>query len=297
MNIPNEQFDRTRLQGLAYRITGSVCDAEDIVQDTWLRWQSCDRTSIQNPHAYLAKIATNLSMDKLRSRQKQRETYVGSWLPEPHIENDAIDDSIDPQQLQELSDDISIAFLLALEKLSPGERAAFILHDVLAYRFAEVAEILGRDSASCRKLATRARKALQTGPKRFIADGATSKKLAQAFQQAIVDGDLDELTELLSSNATFISDGGGKVAAVPLPVEGGSKIAKMLLGFTKTYRGNDKLTAKFAAINGLPGFVLWEGETVIQTLALQFDRDNLIESIYVVRNPEKLRHLIAPHKI
>ena len=262
-----DNFKHQRLQNLAYKIIGSVSDAEDIVQDAWLRWRAADHSSVKHPESFITKIVTNLSLDRLRSNQKLRETYTGSWLPEPSVESFPADDSSNPEYAQQLMDDISIAFLLAREKLSTNERVAFTLHDVFSYDFAEVAEIMEREPTSCRQLASRARKALKKGPKRYIADGRTGKKLATAFQRAIVEGDVQQLTKLLSSGSTFISDGGGKVSAVPAPVIGGEKIAKMLLGFAKAYRIKEDFTSHYARINGLPGFVLCENERPVQTFS------------------------------
>ena len=286
-------FDRQRFQGLAYRITGSMSDAEDIVQDAWLRWQSRDESAVRDAQSYIARIVTNLSLDRLRAKQKERDTYVGSWLPEPNVEHYLISEDATPEQSVQLADDISVAFLLALESLSAAERVAFILHDVFGYTFDEVSEILGRDATSCRQLASRARKALKQGKKRYVADVEDGKDLANAFQLAISHGDVSRLTALLTDRVTFISDGGGKVAAVPRPVSGADTVAKMLVGFAQLYRDADDVHATFAQINHLPGFVVTQGRRVIQTVALEIDERDLIDRIYVVRNPDKLRHLAA----
>ena len=293
MTAQIEVFDQSRLMGLAYRITGSMTDAEDVIQDAWIRWQSRTHHDIRDPGGYLTRVVTNLSLDKLRAQKKERDAYVGSWLPEPQVENFPAQKHTDPQHSLELAEDLSIAFLLALESLSPSERVVFILHDVFAYSFNEVADILEREPASCRQLASRARKALSAGKRRYTGDLAKGKALATAFQQAIRDGDVAELTALLSDQVTFISDGGGKVAAVPKPVSGAAKVAKMLIGFAKTYADRDDLLSRFVAVNQLPGFVLGNSETIIQTVALDVNAQGLIEKIYVVRNPEKLRHLLA----
>ena len=268
-----------------------MTDAEDVVQDAWLRWQSCDRNNIQDPGRYLTRIVTNLGLDRLRSKQQERDTYIGSWLPEPSLENLPAMEHDDPEHLVQLADDLSVAFLIALESLSPAERVVFILHDIFAYSFAEVGDMLEREPASCRQLASRARKTLKAGKRRTAVDLAKGKTLAVAFQRAIDGGDLAELTKLLSQQVTFISDGGGKVAAVPNPVSGAAKVAKMLLGFAKVYRDMSELEASFAWVNQLPGFILRNGETTIQTVALELNEQQLIEKIYVVRNPQKLRHL------
>lgn len=297
MNKANEIFsvERDRLRGLAYRMVGSMSDAEDIVQDAWLRWQACDQNKIENPNQFIVRIVSNLSIDRLRANKKRRETYVGSWLPEPNLENFPGPDKNNPEQHQSNTDQISVAFLLALERLSPAERTAFILHDVFAYDYSEVSEILQRSAASCRQLASRARKALKNEKPRFSSSIEEGSRLAFAFQQAIAEGDIEGLTKLLSAETTFISDGGGKVAAVPEPVTGADKVAKMIMGFAKLYRDRTDISSTLTTVNGIPGFILWEDNKPLQTLSLDLGADGLIETIYVVRNPEKLRHINPQH--
>lgn len=298
MNEANEIFsvERDRLRGLAYRMVGSISDAEDIVQDAWLRWQACDQNKIENPNQFIVRIVSNLSIDKLRANKKRRETYVGSWLPEPNLENFPAPDKNNPEQQQSDTEQITVAFLLALERLSPAERTAFILHDVFAYDFSEIAAIIQRSSASCRQLASRARKALKNNKPRFSPSLEEGSRLALAFQQAVAEGDVVSLTKLLSAETSFISDGGGKVAAVPAPVVGADKVAKMIIGFAKLYRDRTGISSTLATINGIPGFILWENNKPLQTLSLDLGADGLIEAIYVIRNPEKLAHITPKHK-
>lgn len=293
MNKTNEIFsvERDRLRGLAYRMVGSISDAEDIVQDAWLRWQACDQNTVDNPHQFIVRIVSNLSIDKLRANKKRRETYVGSWLPEPNLENFPAPEKNNPEQQQSDNEQVTVAFLLALERLSPAERTTFILHDVFAYDFSEISVILQRSSASCRQLASRARKALKNDKPRFSSSIEEGSRLAHAFQQAITEGDIVGLTKLLSAETNFISDGGGKVAAVPAPVVGADKVAKMIMGFAKLYRDRTDISSTLTTINGIPGFILWEDKKPLQTLSLELGADGLIETIYVVRNPEKLGHI------
>ena len=284
-------LERDQLRGLAYRMIGSVTDAEDVVQDAWLRWQSCEQSKVDNPKHFITRIVTNLCLDRLRVNKKNRALYVGSWLPEPSLDSFSAADSADPEHIQQVADDITVAFMLALERLTASERAAFILHDVFAYDFNELATIMDRSAASCRQLASRARKALQTDKPRFAATVDEGARLAHAFQDAVRDGDINALTELLSKDAVFISDGGGKVIAVPAPVIGGKNIATMLLGFAKFYRDKQDIRTTLTTINGLPGFILWDKTGPVQTLVLENSAEGRIDKIYVVRNPEKLQHL------
>lgn len=291
MEEPFVLSEQTRLKGLAYRITGSVCDAEDVIQDAWIRWQARDGSDVQDPSRYLTQIVTNLSLDKLRARKKERDAYTGMWLPEPVLEYSEPAENANPASEQELADELGVAFLLALESLSPLERVVFILHDVFAYSFAEVAGIIEREPASCRQLASRARKAIKAGRPRYPATMESAKAVALAFQYAVRNGDTDALTRLLGENVSFVSDGGGKVAAVSKPVSGAVTVSKLLLGFQKTYRDSNKIEVDFSWVNQLPGFIFREGPVVIQTVALEISDKNLIDGFYVVRNPEKLGHL------
>ena len=291
MEEPFVLSEQTRLKGLAYRITGSVCDAEDVIQDAWLRWQARDGSDVQDPSRYLTQIVTNLSLDKLRARKKERDAYTGMWLPEPVLEYSEPAENANPASEQELADELGVAFLLALESLSPLERVVFILHDVFAYSFPEVASIIEREPASCRQLASRARKAIKAARPRYPATMESAKAVALAFQHAVRNGDIDALTRLLGENVNFVSDGGGKVAAVSKPVSGAVTVTKLLLGFQKTYRDSSKIEVDFSWVNQLPGFIFRQGPVVIQTVALEISDKNLIDGIYVVRNPEKLGHL------
>jgi RNA polymerase sigma-70 factor, ECF subfamily len=212
---------RRALTGLAYRMLGSVSDAEDVVQDAFLRWHAAPRGEVAEPRAYLMRVVTRLCLDVMKSAQARRETYVGPWLPEPVL--DAA--SVQPDTAGELAEDISVALLLALERLSPAERAAFLLHDVFDRDFSEVAAALGRSEAACRQLASRARAHVRASPRRFSADPAEGQRLAAAFMLAAQTGDVAALTGLLAADATLHSDGGGvRIAALNI-IRGADRMA------------------------------------------------------------------------
>ncbi len=285
-----ESFEshRAALAGLAYRMLGSRAEAEDVVQDTWLRWRQADRGAIGDERGYLLRIAGNLCLDRLKSARARREVYVGNWLPEPLVETDRGWQST-PEHASEFADDVSVAFMLALERLTPAERGAFILHDVFGCEFSEVAEMLGRSPAACRQLATRARRHVRSARPRAACSAAEAHALARSFTAAVASGDLETLAAQLSDGVRFVSDGGGRVAAVPKPVSGRERVARLLLGFARTWRGREDLGVTHTTVNGLPGFVLTEaGDRVVQTVALEHAEDGRVSAIYVVRNPDKL---------
>jgi RNA polymerase sigma-70 factor (ECF subfamily) len=312
---------RSWLRGLAYRMLGSRAEAEDVVQDTWLRWQAAlpisdvdadpdapsdaclaaelEGTSqgqpaggIRNLRAYLSTIATRLCLDRIKSAQHQREQYVGAWLPEPLVD-EAGYFTAGPEAATELASDLSFAFLLTLQRLTPLERAAFLLLDVFDMNAAEVGGMLDRSPEACRQLASRARGHVRGDKVRSQPDDASRQRLAMAFAAALMGGDLGALARTLAQDAVFITDGGGKVTAVPRPLHGTDRIAKALYGFFKL-ADMSQMRVRQADINGLSGVLMCalDGEP-IQTMALDFDAEGRIQGIYVTRNPEKLRHLGA----
>jgi RNA polymerase sigma-70 factor (ECF subfamily) len=287
---PASSFEPHRgyLRGLAYRMLSSMAEAEDAVQDAYIRWHRIGakaRTAIENPRAWLSKATTRLCLDRLKSARVQRETYVGPWLPEPVIEPEAADDPA------ELAQDLSVAFLLLLELLSPLERAAFLLHDVFEMSFAQVAEVLRRDEAACRQLATRARKHIETGRPRFNATAADQSRIAAAFLAAVGSGDARQLATVLAQDAVLISDGGGKVRAALNPIAGRDKVIAFLLGINKKLPFPDGTEYRPSVINGLPGFLIVRPDGRIdQTLSFEV-QDGVIRHIYAVRNPDKLKAL------
>ncbi len=277
---------RSLLTGLAYRMLGSVADAEDVVQDTYLRWHRTDRDAVQNPRAFLSTVVTRLCLDRLKEARHRRESYVGTWLPEPLL----AENSQRETPAEELAVDASVALMLALERLSPLERAAFLLHDVFDMNFSEVAASLDRDEATCRKLASRARIHVREARPRFEVDRAESTRVAEAFFAAARSGDSSRLRELLTEDAVLSSDGGGKKAAVLRPIVGGEKINRFLTGLAKKIAHAMPRWRRAMLINGLPGWVSVEPDGTLQTTALEI-ADGKVAAIYITRNPDKLRHL------
>ena len=283
---------RARLRGLAYRMLGSAADAEDIVQDAWLRWHEARATTVENTGAYLTRIATHLCLDRLKSAQVRRERYVGQWLPEPLLA------SLDhyqpgPEVAHELAHDLSFALLRTLDTLSPLERAAFLLHDVFDVDFDTIAGTLARDATACRQLASRARQHIRAARPRFEAKAEDGARLVAAFVAAIARGSLEELTRMLADDAVFYSDGGGKVAAVLHPLHGGARVAKVMIGFAKAY-SPDALRVAFTPVNGMAGVLISDASgQVVQTIAFEIDDRSHIAAIYVQRNPEKLQHIVT----
>jgi RNA polymerase sigma-70 factor (ECF subfamily) len=292
---------RPRLLGLAYRMLGSMADAEDAVQETYLRWHAADRDKVSDPTAFLMTITSRICIDMLTSARARREEYVGPWLPEPVVDTAALA----PNSRTELAEDLSIALLLTLDRLSPLERAAFLLHDVFDFSFTEVATTLGRSEVACRQLAARARAHVRAvRPRGTMASLAPSgeidpkhERLISAFVTATRSGDLHTLTQLLASDVRVVTDGGGKVAAALNVLDGADHAARFLVGATrKGWRDDFRL--RFAMINDLPGVILDGSEGPVQTTAFEIE-GGLIRTLYVVRNPDKLRHLPAasvPHE-
>jgi RNA polymerase sigma-70 factor (ECF subfamily) len=292
---------RRRLLGLAYRMLGSMADAEDAVQETYLRWHGTDRDKVSEPKAFLMTTTTRICLDMLTSARARHEEYVGPWLPEPIFDTAALT----PDSCKELAEDLSIALLLTLDRLSPLERAAFLLHDVFDFSFSEVAIALERTEAACRQLAARARANVRATRPRGVTPPATPggidakhAQLLSAFTSAVQSGDLNALTRLLASDVRVITDGGGKVRAALTAIDGADRVAQFLLDATRKRADawwRDDFTLRFAIINGLPGIVVDAPEGPVQTAAFEIVGD-FIEALYVVRNPEKLRHLAPPRR-
>ena len=306
MTDPAETFEpyRRRLLGLAYRMLGSMADAEDAVQDAYLRWHEADRASVSNPRAFLMTTTTRICLDLLNSARARRETYVGPWLPEPILDTAALA----PDTQTELAEDLSVALLLTLDLLSPAERAAFLLHDVFDFSFAEVASALEKTEAACRQLASRARARIrERRPRGVTAPSARSQaidprhaQLIGAFAAAVQSGDLAAMAQFLTSDVRFVTDGGGKVRGATNVIEGADKVARFLAATTRPHEGQgkwwrDDFTMRLAVVNGLPGVLVVAPEGLMQTTALEFEGDR-IRAVYVVRNPDKLRHLKVPQE-
>jgi RNA polymerase sigma-70 factor, ECF subfamily len=295
MSDPAASFEayRRRLLGLAYRMLGSMADAEDAVQETYLRWHAADRDRVAEPRAFLMTTTTRICLDMLTSARARREEYVGPWLPEPVVDTAALA----PDSHTELAEDLSIALLLTLDRLSPLERAAFLLHDVFDFSFSEVATTLQRSEVACRQLAARARAHVRAVRPRGTAPPTARPgemdvkhmRLMSAFVTATQSGDLNALMQMLANDARVETDGGGKVAAALNVIEGADRAARFLIGATrKGWR--DDFTVRFETINGLPGVIVDGPEGPVQTAAFEIEGD-VIRALYVVRNPDKLRHL------
>jgi RNA polymerase sigma-70 factor (ECF subfamily) len=280
------EFEELRplLFSIAYRILGSVAEAEDAVQETWLRYESS--TAPTSTKAFLSAVVTRVSVDVLRSARVRRETYVGQWFPEPLL----VDPYEDPQRSAELADSVSMAALLLLERLTPLERAVFVLREVFGFSFPEVAGAVGRSEAACRQLAVRARRHMDAGRPRFEADRRERDELAARFFDALQDGDVDELTELLAADVQMVGDAGGKAPAFARSVIGADNVARVLVSiFPMLVRIDARLEPR--EVNGQPGAILRDREgNVAGTMTLDV-LGGRIQTIRSVVNPDKLGHL------
>ena len=268
---------RPKLMRVAYRMLGSVADAEDVLQDAFIRWMGADRSGVREPEAFLRRTVTRLCLDQLKSARRQRETYVGPWLPDPVVE-------------EEEEEDVTLPLMLALERLSPLERAAFLLHDVFGLGFEEVATTIRRDPAACRQLAARARTHIREARPRFQVEKQRGIELAQAFFTASRSGDMKALGAMLAADVSVHADGGGKRSAATQPVFGFEAVIKLHENLAARFRTDGSKLVHAGFVNGLPGFITLEADGELQTTALEI-RDEKIVAIYVVRNPDKLRHL------
>ncbi len=262
---------------VAYRMLGSVADAEDMVQEAFIRWMGTDRGAVREAEAFLRRTVTRLCLDQLKSARRQRETYLGPWLPDPVLEEEA-------------AEDVTLPLMLALERLSPLERAAFLLNDVFGLAFEEVASTIGRDTAARRQLAARARSHVRQARPRFQVDKQHGLELAEAFFTASRNGDMKALGAMLAADVSVHSDGGGKRPAAMRPIVGYEAVMKVHRALTDLFQKNASKLVRIGFVNGLPGFVTLEADGELQTTALDIE-DGKIAAIYVVRNPDKLRHL------
>jgi RNA polymerase sigma-70 factor (ECF subfamily) len=283
----DEEFEELRplLFAIAYRILGSVAEAEDAVQETWLRYQSSP-TQPTSTKAFLSAVVTRISIDVLRSARVRRENYVGEWFPEPLL----TDPYEDPARSAELADSVSMAALLLLERLSPLERAVFVLREVFGFGFPEVASAVGRSEAACRQLATRARRHMDAGRPRFEADRREREELAARFFDALRDGDIEGVRELLAADVQMVGDGGGKAPALPRSVIGADNVARVLASILPVLA---RIDAKIEPreLNGQPGAVLHDREgKIVGTLTLDV-LGGQIQTIRAVVNPDKLGHV------
>jgi RNA polymerase sigma-70 factor (ECF subfamily) len=281
--------ERPRLVSLAYRMTGSLADAEDVAQETWIRLQRAGAhpsTAPRDLPAWLTTTATRLALDQLRAAGRRRETYVGPWLPEPRVAPPARDD---PEQAAALADELSFALLVVLESLSPAQRAAFILHDSFGVPFEQVAEVLGRTPAAVRQLASRARDQVAAGVARGEADAATHQRVVEAFLAASAGGDLLALVELLDPSVVYRADGGGVVRAALKVVSGADNVARLVLGvLTRVEPG---VTVDVRLVNGELGLVFAQGGAAVGVVAFDVTPEGRIAALDVQMNPGKLAHV------
>jgi RNA polymerase sigma-70 factor (ECF subfamily) len=272
---------RGRLFGIAYRMLGSRADAEDVIQETYLRWHQSDKDQIHTPEAWLVSVATRLSIDRLRSSAVQREAYVGPWLPEPLVGSafPSLDEQID------LKSNISIAFMVLLERLAPEERAAFLLHDVFDSDYSEIAGMLEKTEASCRQIVHRARERVRRAHRRFEVTEEDRARLVEKFSAAIEAQDENSLLSLFAEDARLTGDGGGKVPAATRIIHGSKNIARLFIGLMRKFSGRVKLIPTL--INGEPGLISYRDGELFSALAFETDGGQIL-ALYHVLNPEKL---------
>jgi RNA polymerase sigma-70 factor (ECF subfamily) len=280
--IAEFEEQRSRLRGIAYGILGSVVETEDVVQDAFLRWQSVDRLGVQSAEAFLTTIVTRLAIDRLRALQRRREDYLGPWLPEPVVGD------VDGAEAIVEAEALSLALLATLERLNPVERAVLILRDVFDFEYEEIAGIVEKTPANCRQIARRARTRVTEPVRRFQPTPEQEQALVAAFSQAVENGELEALQNVLAQDVVLWSDGGDKVAAARQPIFGASNVARFLLGITRTAPPDAVVTP--VRVNGDPGFRLDTSAGPFSVLALEL-RDERIAGIRIIVNPDKLQHL------
>ena len=271
---------RGRLFGLAYRMLGSRAEAEDIVQEGYIRWHQAERGAVENPEAWLVTTTSRLAIDRLRRLKTEREAYVGPWLPEPIVAAPPPDRNLD------LAEDLSMAFLTLLERLSPDERAAFLLHEVFEVGYPEIASVLERSETACRQVVHRARERVRGDRKRFDATPEAKSILLEQFVQAMEARDHDAILSLFAPDATWTADGGGKTAAAPAPILGAERIAKLVIGLREKFWSANR-TVEIAMVNGETGLCFRDGERLVATLSIASDGERIV-AVYAVVNPDKL---------
>ena len=279
-----------RMLGVAYRMLGSLAEAEDVVQDVWLRWHDADQAHVANPEAWLITTTTRRAIDRLRLARNDREQYVGIWLPEPFL----TEGPETPEQRHETSSDLSIAFLTVLERLSPDARAAFLLHEVFDIDYPAIAEAIGKSEAACRQIVHRAKHQLMEDRKRYAVSAEAHRSLMQRFAEALATGELKAITRLLSESAVLIGDGGGVATSFPEPMVGGERIGQLL--FAPTLRPENHVRIDVATINGQPGLLRDMHDELESALSFVTDGERILR-IFVQRNPEKLRSTAAQRAI
>jgi RNA polymerase sigma-70 factor (ECF subfamily) len=278
------EMHRSHLLGVAYRMLGSLAEAEDVVQESWMRWERTGSQDVANPRAFLSRIVTNLCLDQMKSARARREEYVGPWLPEPLVEG------IGPDVEAEQVDSLSVALLLALERLSPLERAAYLLHDIFDMDYVDIAQQLGRPETACRQLAARARAHVQSGKPRFAVPRDEGERLVDAFLAASRSGDASAFGRLLTDDVMVHSDGGGIKIATRNAIYGADKVARFFAGILRKAGDYPRRILHRGLINGMPGYISLEKGDTLQSTALEIV-DGRIAAVYIVRNPNKLGHL------
>jgi RNA polymerase sigma-70 factor (ECF subfamily) len=284
---------RSMLFGIAYRMLSSVADAEDIVQDAWLKWSAVDVDRISQPRAYLARTVTNLSLNKLQSATAQRESYVGPWLPEPLVTAPDVPDTGDAGDAVEQAESVSLAMLVVLETLSPLERAVFLLKEVFGFSFAEIGDMLDRSEAAVRQVGSRARSHVQARRPRYDAPAETRRAATEEFLAACLGGDMNRMMELLAPDVTVWSDGGGKIRAALRPLHGPDRVARWTLGVLARYLPG-QLAIHPVNVNGKFGVLVTADGVIDDVLTADLDENGLISEVRLIRNPDKLRHVTAP---
>ena len=281
MDSATEAFvaHRNLLFTVAYEMLGSATDAEDVLQETWLRWAAVDLETVREPRAYLVRITTRQALNKLRSLGRRKESYVGSWLPEPLLTAPDVADDV------ELSDSVSMAMLLVLETLTPTERAVFVLRDVFALEYDEIADAVGKTSAAVRQIAHRARNHVAARRPRGVVSAAESKDAVEAFQKAVTTGDLQSLIDILAPDVVLLGDGGGIKQTVQRPILGADKVGRLMMGGLG--RVSNQLVVEPVQVNGSPAVAVYLDGELDGVMALLIE-DGLISGLYYVRNPEKL---------
>jgi RNA polymerase sigma-70 factor (ECF subfamily) len=272
--------ERSRLLGLAYRVLGSRTEAEDVVQDAWFRWRRADPATIEQPAAWLTTVTSRLALDRLSSAQRTRETYVGPWLPEPVVTDG---DAGDPADAIELQESLTLGFLTVLERLAPVERVVFLLADVFGVPFDEIAETVGRSSAACRQVASRARQRVRAGRPKFRPTDADAWAATAAFFAATVSGDLDSLVKVLSPDVVVVSDGGPDHYAARRPVVGADRVSRY---FANLAARRPDMEAESALVNGEPGCIIRKDGEIEMVVSVQVD-GGLVVGVHVVVNPDK----------
>lgn len=277
--------NRPLLFGIAYRMLGSVADAQDMVQECYLRWHQAAGGAIHTPSAWLTTAITRLCINHLQTARVKRETYVGPWLPEPLVDEGAAD----PAHSSMLADSLSLAFLVLLETLSPDERAVFILREGFEHEFADIAAIVGKSEENCRQILARARKRIEDGRPRYDASRADADKIVGPYVAALRDGDMEKMLARLADNVVLVADSGGRPGALLNPLHGAGPVAQAMLEATRRTGGGGS-DVEPASINGLPGFVRFSGDRAQAILAFGV-AGGRITAVFVISNPDKLRHL------